>query len=66
MLELAEIFYLQQNNRDASQLYEQYVRNVGQKNQGARALLDWYTHCSSQCGSVGNAGAGQPDARLVS
>ncbi|WP_042862324.1 type IV pilus biogenesis/stability protein PilW [Acinetobacter modestus] len=38
MLELAEIFYLQQNNRDASQLYEQYVRNVGQKNQGARAL----------------------------
>jgi type IV pilus assembly protein PilF len=31
MLELAEIFYLQQNNRDASQLYEQYVRNVGQK-----------------------------------
>jgi type IV pilus assembly protein PilF len=37
MLELAEIFYLQQNNRDASQLYEQYVRNVGQ-NQGARAL----------------------------
>ncbi|RLZ06935.1 type IV pilus biogenesis/stability protein PilW [Acinetobacter sp. 2JN-4] len=38
MLELSEIFYLQQNNRDASQLYEQYVRNVGQKNQGARAL----------------------------
>ncbi|TVT80785.1 type IV pilus biogenesis/stability protein PilW [Acinetobacter colistiniresistens] len=38
MLELAEIFYLQQNNRDASQLYEQYVRNVGQNNQGARAL----------------------------
>jgi type IV pilus assembly protein PilF len=38
MLELSEIFYLQQNNRDASQLYEQYVRRVGQKNQGARAL----------------------------
>ena len=38
MLELAEIFYLQQNNRDASQLYEQYVRNIGQNNQGARAL----------------------------
>ncbi|WP_213066227.1 type IV pilus biogenesis/stability protein PilW [Acinetobacter haemolyticus] len=38
MLELSEIFYLQQNNRDASQLYEQYVRSVGQRNQGARAL----------------------------
>ena len=38
MLELSEIFYLQQNSKDAAQLYESYVRNVGQKNQGARAL----------------------------
>ena len=38
MIELSEIFYLQQNFPAASQLYEQYVRMVGQKNQGARAL----------------------------
>ena len=38
MIELSEIFYLQQNFPAASQLYEQYVRVVGQKNQGARAL----------------------------
>jgi type IV pilus assembly protein PilF len=38
MLELSEIFYLQQNNVAARQLYEQYVRLVGQQNQRARAL----------------------------
>ena len=38
MIELAEIFYLQQNHAAARQIYESFVRNVGQKNQGARAL----------------------------
>ena len=38
MLELAEIFYLQQQIPTATQMYEQYVRTVGQKKQGARAL----------------------------
>ncbi len=38
MLELAEIFYLQQQIQAATQMYEQYFRKVGQKNQGARAL----------------------------
>lgn len=38
MLELSEIFYLQQQTDAAAQLYEQFVRSVGQKNQGARAL----------------------------
>jgi len=38
LVELSEIFYLQQKNVQASQLYEQYVRLVGQDNQGARAL----------------------------
>ena len=38
MLELAEIFYLKQQTADATQLYEQFVRGVGQKSQGARAL----------------------------
>lgn len=38
LVELSEIFYLQQKNAQASQLYEQYVRLVGQNNQGARAL----------------------------
>jgi len=38
MLELAEIFYVKQQTAAATQLYEQFVRSVGQKNQGARAL----------------------------
>ena len=38
MLELSEIFYLKQQTAAATQLYEQFVRGVGQKNQGARAL----------------------------
>lgn len=38
MLELSDILYEQQNFVAARQLYEQYVRIVGQKNQGARAL----------------------------
>jgi len=38
MLELSEIFYLKQQTATATQLYEQFVRGVGQKNQGARAL----------------------------
>ncbi len=38
MLELAEIFYLNQQFPAATQLYQQFVRGVGQKNQGARAL----------------------------
>ena len=38
MLELSEIFYLKQQTAQATQLYEQFVRGVGQKNQGARAL----------------------------
>ncbi len=38
MLELSEIFYLKQQTAAATQLYEQFVRAVGQKNQGARAL----------------------------
>lgn len=38
MIELAEIFYLQKNFLVARQLYEQFVRIVGQENQGARAL----------------------------
>lgn len=38
MLELAEIYYLQQRIPAATGMYEQYVRTVGQKNQGARAL----------------------------
>lgn len=38
MLELAEIFYLNQQFPAATQMYEQFVRGVGQKNQGARAL----------------------------
>ena len=38
LVELSEIFYLQQKSAQASQLYEQYVRLVGQDKQGARAL----------------------------
>lgn len=38
MLELSEIFYLNQQLPAATQMYEQFVRSVGQKNQGARAL----------------------------
>ncbi|WP_180093371.1 MULTISPECIES: type IV pilus biogenesis/stability protein PilW [unclassified Acinetobacter] len=38
MLELSEIFYLNQQFPAATQMYEQFVRAVGQKNQGARAL----------------------------
>jgi len=38
MLELAEIFYLNQQFPAASKMYEQFVRVVGQKNQSARAL----------------------------
>ncbi len=38
MLELAEIFYLNQQTNAATQMYEQFVRGVGQQNQGARAL----------------------------
>ncbi len=38
MLELAEIFYLNQQTAAASQMYEQFVRAAGQQNQGARAL----------------------------
>lgn len=38
MLELSEILYVQQKFVAARQLYEQYVRLVGQKNQSARAL----------------------------
>ncbi|MFP6843492.1 MAG: type IV pilus biogenesis/stability protein PilW [Acinetobacter sp.] len=38
MLELSEIFYLKQQTAAATQLYEQFARGVGQKNQGARAL----------------------------
>ena len=38
LVELSEIFYLQQKSVQASQLYEQYVRLVGQDKQGARAL----------------------------
>jgi type IV pilus assembly protein PilF len=38
MLELSEIFYAKQQTAAATQLYEQFVRSVGQKNQGARAL----------------------------
>ena len=38
MLELSEIFYLQRNIPSATQLYEQYVRVVGQKNLSPRAL----------------------------
>ena len=38
MLELSEIFYLQRNISSATQLYEQYVRVMGQKNLSPRAL----------------------------
>ncbi|QKQ69227.1 type IV pilus biogenesis/stability protein PilW [Acinetobacter sp. RF15A] len=38
MLELAEIFYLNQQFPAATQMYEHFVRGVGQKNQSARAL----------------------------
>lgn len=38
MLELSEILYLRQQFALARQLYEQFVRAVGQTNQGARAL----------------------------
>ncbi|MBI1451620.1 MULTISPECIES: type IV pilus biogenesis/stability protein PilW [Acinetobacter] len=38
MLELAEIFYLNQQTADATQMYERFVRTVGQNNQSARAL----------------------------
>ena len=38
MLELSEIFYLNQQTAAATQMYEQFVRAVGQKNQSARAL----------------------------
>ena len=38
LVELSEIFYLQKNTAQASQLYEQFVRLVGQNNQGAGAL----------------------------
>lgn len=38
MLELAEIYYLRQQNRLASPLYEDYVSIVGKKNQSAHAL----------------------------
>ncbi|AXY59159.1 type IV pilus biogenesis/stability protein PilW [Acinetobacter chinensis] len=38
MLELSEILYLNQQAESAGKLYEQFVRAVGQKNQGARAL----------------------------
>ena len=35
LVELSEIFYMQQKSAQASQLYEQYVRLVGQDKQGA-------------------------------
>lgn len=38
MLELAEIYYLQQKIPTATQMYENYVRTVGHTNQNARAL----------------------------
>lgn len=38
MLELSELYYLQQNAVAARPLYEQYVRLVGQTKQGAHAL----------------------------
>lgn len=38
MLELSDIFYLQKKTSASTQLYEQYVRAVGQNNQSARAL----------------------------
>ena len=38
MLELAEIYYLQHKIPASTEMYEQYVRTVGQKNQSARAL----------------------------
>ena len=38
LLELAELLYLRGEATDATYVYQQYVRSVGQKNQGARAL----------------------------
>lgn len=38
MLELAELYYLRQQNRLASPFYEDYTSIVGKKNQSARAL----------------------------
>ena len=38
MLELSEIFYLNQEIKAATQLYEQFVREIGQSNQSSRAL----------------------------
>ena len=38
MLELAEIFYLRQDNSLATQMYAQFVQRVGQRNQSSRAL----------------------------
>ncbi len=38
LIELSELLYLKQQNALASQLYEQFVRLVGQKNQDPRAL----------------------------
>ena len=38
MLELSDIFYLQKKTSASTQLYEQYVRAVGQNNQSASAL----------------------------
>ena len=38
MLELAEIFYLREQNAGATQLYEQFVHRVGSHNQSSRAL----------------------------
>ncbi len=38
MLELADIYYLQNKTATATSLYEQYVRAVGQQNQSARVL----------------------------
>lgn len=38
LIELSELLYLKQQTAQASQLYEQFVRLVGQKNQDSRAL----------------------------
>ncbi len=66
MLELSEIFYLRPAVPGCDKLYEQFVRAVGQKNQGARALWVGIRTSTCQWRSIGNAGIGEPVTCIIS
>ncbi len=60
MLELSEIFYLNQQFPAATQMYEQFVRAVGQKKSGCACTLDWHSNSACQWRQFGYASTGQP------